>query len=154
MKNKRELRRALVAATLGACALAPAAAQKIYRCGDSYGNSPCADGRLLNTVDTRISADPQAAKRASQRDAALADMMEKARLKEEAKPANAYIPVAAGTPRDGSAREGKPVMTRGLKPHTFTAVAPGENQQKQSRKKDEGRPKTKTPAKAKNTGKA
>jgi hypothetical protein len=152
MKNTTNIRSAVVALALGASALAPAVAQKIYRCGDSYGNSPCAQGRLLDTVDTRISSDPHAAKRASQRDAALAESMERARLKEEAKPANAYIPVAAGTRDADSARDGKPVMTRGLKPHTFTAVAPGEKQQKQSKGKRPTQPQT--PNKVQKTGKS
>jgi hypothetical protein len=128
--NPRSIRMAMALVALGATALIPAFADTIYRCGDSYSQQPCANGRVLTTDEGRGSIDARASRQAAQRDAALADTMEKARLKEEAKPANAYIPVATTRVEDGSAEDGKPVMSKGYKPHTFTAVAPREKKEK------------------------
>ncbi|NPC57656.1 hypothetical protein [Caenimonas soli] len=79
---------------LAAAWLVPAAAQNIYRCGDSYSQQPCPGGTVVEAQDERSAAQRSQTTLAAQRDAKTADAMEKARLKEEAKPVQAYIPPA------------------------------------------------------------
>jgi len=93
---------------------ATAAAQDIYRCGDSYSQKPCPGGRLVETEDARSAKQASESRLASQRDAKVADAMEKARLKEEAKPAQVAMPPQKV---QASARAEK-------KPAPFTAISP------------------------------
>lgn len=80
-----------------AAAAGGAVAQAVYRCGDSYGTQPCPGGKLVQTDDPRSASQRAQTAEAARRDARLADGMEKARLKEEAKPA----PMAILTPASG-----------------------------------------------------
>jgi len=93
--------------------LAPAAAQNIYRCGDTYSQQPCPGGTVVEAQDERSAGQRSQTSLAAQRDAKMADAMEKARLKEEARPAQAYIPPAK---EESAARKLK-------KPAQFKAVA-------------------------------
>jgi hypothetical protein len=108
--------RAAIALSLSALA-GVAGAQGIYRCGDSYSQKPCAGGRLVETEDARSAAQRSQTAQAALRDAKAADAMEQARLKEEAKPAQVYIPAAkaADTAKTTSALK---------KPAEFKASAP------------------------------
>jgi len=110
---------------MAVCALGavqPAAAQNVYRCGDTYSQRPCAGGTLVPTDDARSDAQRAEARAAAQRNGKTADAMEKARLKEEAKPAQAYMPPPGSEP---VAEEKKPVaMVKPKKPQYFTAAAP------------------------------
>lgn len=113
-------------ALLAATSLAPAAAQDIYRCGDAYSQQPCPGGSVVEAGDARSASQRSQASQAARRDAKLADSMEKARLKEEAKPVSAYIP-----PKQEAA-------ARKVKPADFTAVVPrkpGGSQAKPKKKK-------------------
>ena len=125
-----------------ACALSamqPAAAQTVYRCGDSYSQKPCAGGALVPTDDARSEAQRAQAREAAQRDGKAADAMQKARLKEEARPVQAYIPAPAS---QSAAEEKKPgAAVKPKKPQYFTAAAP--------RKPGEAAPKKKSKAKKK-----
>jgi hypothetical protein len=102
---------------------APAAAQEVYRCGNSYSQQPCAGGKLVAASDTRSSGQKAQTDQAAQRDAKSAAEMEKARLKEEAKPAPVGLPpakaqeVAEPVKKPGAAGKMK-------KPEQFTAVSP------------------------------
>jgi hypothetical protein len=104
------------------CAL-PVAAQNVYRCGNSYSQQPCADGRLVAASDSRSASQKAQTDRAAKQDAKSAAAMEKARLKEEAKPA----PVGLPPPKASEAQPAKkPASGAKLKkPEQFTAVAPG-----------------------------
>ena len=108
---------------LAAVCVAPAAAQDIYRCGDSYSQRPCPGGTVVEAEDERSAVQRSQTSQAAQRDARMADAMEKARLKEEAKPVSAYIPAKEQPPE----KTGKPAAARKAKkkPEHFTAVAPG-----------------------------
>lgn len=100
----------------------PAAAQGIYRCGNTYSQQPCPNGSTVQAAPPAPGAKDQAAAReATQRDAKAADAMEKARLKEEAKPAQLYV---APEREQVAPAEQKPVITKPKKPPYFTAVAP------------------------------
>jgi hypothetical protein len=134
------MKRALTIAALCLAAggwTAPAAAQNIYRCGNSYSQQPCPGGTVVPADDARSASQRSQTSQASERDAKAADAMEKARLKEEAKPAQVYIPPAKvqdASPADGKAAN----MSKAKKPANFTAVAPrkpGDKQVKPAKKK-------------------
>jgi hypothetical protein len=134
MNTNRNLTIAVCLAALGW--MAPAAAQSIYRCGDSYSQKPCPGGRLVPVDDVRSAAQGRQTTAAAQRDARTAEAMEKARLKEEANPAQAYIPPPRPeNPLQEQGRTSGDAKSR--KPAHFTAVAPkkpGEPQAKSKKK--------------------
>ena len=109
----------------------PATAETIYRCGDSYSQKPCEGAKVLQADDARTSAQGSQTSAAAQRDAKVADAMEKARLKEEAKPAQVYI----GQPKAvvATKEDKKPVMAKPKKPQFFSAVSPGEPKKKKKK---------------------
>jgi hypothetical protein len=122
----------LLAAALGGPALS--SAETIYRCGESYSQQPCPGGKAVQTDDPRSEGQRAQTREAVRRDAKAADEMEKTRLKEEAKPAQALMPAPKSEtpqPPDG------PVVTPGVarKPAYFTAVSPAKKGQAQPGKK-------------------
>ena len=90
----------LTAALLIALAALPSlsTAQVSYKCGNSYSQTPCPDAVVLDKTDQRTSAQKAQADLATQRDARLANTMEKARLQQEAKD------LAANTPATKASR--------------------------------------------------
>ncbi len=115
----------LLAALAVAAACPPVAAQTIYRCGDSYSQTPCAGGTVLQTGQHQSSPrDLQATRATSLRDARLADAMEKDRLKAEAMPPSLLILPVRDRPSNASSAEKKIVMSKPDKLHVFTARAP------------------------------
>ena len=115
--------------------IAAAAAQTIYRCGNSYSQQPCPGGTLVPADDARSASQSSQTSAASERDAKAADAMEKARLKEEAKPAQVAMPPAK---LDEIAQDERKTVAEGKakKPAYFTAVArkPGDTQVKKKKK--------------------
>lgn len=120
----------------------PEAGQTVWRCGDTYSQKPCPGGKEVPAEDSRDAGQRAQTSSAARRDAKLADEMEKARLKEEAKAAPAYIPPPkAEDPADQGDRTRSMAVAK--KPAHFTAVSP----------KKPGEPKpSKKAAKAKKTG--
>lgn len=110
---------ALAAGAAAAAGDAPPLAQDIYRCGDSYSQRPCPGGTLVPTDDARSASQRAQTSQAARRDAQLAATMEKARLKEEAKPVQVYVPPpkTVATQGDGAKADGKP-----KKPAQFTVT--------------------------------
>ena len=109
-------------------------AQPVYRCGESYSQQPCPGGKAIQADDPRTAAQRSQTLEAARRDAQTAETMEKARLKEEAKPAQAILPPA----RLESAEQPPPpaaadAMAR--KPAHFTAVSPAKKATAQPGKK-------------------
>lgn len=114
-----------------------AAAQNIYKCGDTntYSQLPCTGGIVVDTADPRTAAQKTQADLATDRNARTADAMEKARLRQEA------IDIAANTPIAPKARTGS-VSSRNVtethrpakakqhpnkkEPEYFAAQVPGE----------------------------
>jgi len=124
---------AMAAIVLSAFAASlPAAAQGIYRCGNNYSQQPCPGGSEVEAPPAAPSAREQAQSReATRRDAKAAEAMEKARMKEEAKPVSVYLPPV----KKEAASEPRPAKTKKTKmPEYFTAVEPGD---KNAKKKDE-----------------
>lgn len=78
----------LVCLTLTSLACATAstlcAAQTVYRCGNSYGSEPCANGVIVQADDARSEAQRAAAQAALDEDKKLADALETTRKKDEA----------------------------------------------------------------------
>ena len=117
------MKKRLIALAFTAALASTAGADTIYKCGASYSNTPCEGATTLQPVPMR--SDANAAKAAddmTKRQAKLGDAMEKARLKEEAKPVAVYIP----PPKPVSTEDNKKIeMTKPGKVQYFTAVAPG-----------------------------
>jgi hypothetical protein len=60
-----------------------AKAQKVYRCGQNYSQTPCAGAEQVDTTDTRTPAQQKQTSQAAARDARAANALEKARLSQE-----------------------------------------------------------------------
>lgn len=85
-----------------------AQAQTTYRCGDSYSQTPCPGGVIIDTTDKRTHAQKVQTDMASKRDAQTAAAMEKARLQQEAKDLAANTPpVKPATPASASKARNK-----------------------------------------------
>jgi hypothetical protein len=117
--------------------IAPAAAQNIYRCGNSYSQQPCPGGTLVPADDARSASQRSQTSLASERDAKAADVMEKARLKEEAKPAQVVVMPPAKLEEIPPDERNTVVEGKAKKPAYFTAVArkPGDTRVKKKKKK-------------------
>ena len=104
----------------------PGLAQPVYRCGDTYTNKPCPGGKEIQADDPRTPAQRAQTSEAARRDAKLADEMEKARLKLEAKVSVAPAPLppdgAEPPAQSASSRTSSPIHPK--KPAYFTAVSP------------------------------
>jgi hypothetical protein len=108
---------------LAACVAMPVAAQDVYRCGNSYTHNPLRGRTLVPTDDARSADQSSAAREAAQRAAKMAEAMEKARLKEEAKAA-VYVPPPPPDPQ-WQPEEQRLGVVKPKKPAYFTARAPG-----------------------------
>lgn len=137
---KTNLATAWLLALATAAGAGPAAAEEIYRCGDSYSQKPCPGGKLVQVEDARSASQKSQTDQAARRDAHAADAMEKARLKEEAKPA----PVGMPLPRpDEASKEGANTVAgakKAKKPVHFTAVSPRQPGDKAAKKKKVAKP--------------
>lgn len=103
---------------------AAAAAENIYRCGDTYSNQPCAGATVLPTVAPPTAAQREQTEAASRRDAKTADLMEKERLRLEGQPAQAMIPKPPPRPPAPVVDPPKTIKHKLRKPEYFSAVAP------------------------------
>ncbi len=77
----------LATAVLACCASTLAHGQTVWRCGPDgrvFSDSPCAEGRLLATVDPRPAADVHAARDMARREQRLADRLREERVQREA----------------------------------------------------------------------
>ena len=113
---------------------APSMAQTVYRCGDSYGQQPCPGGTTVNVDDSRSANQRADTLDAVKRDRKTGDAMEKARVAEEGKPAQALLPPAK-PPEISKQEDATVVRTKTQRPAYFTAVAPKKPGDKQVRKK-------------------
>ncbi len=83
------LRTRLATALLACClpSLALAQSQAVWRCGPDgrvFSDAPCADGRLVATVDPRPAADVKAAREMAQREQRLAERLREERVQRDA----------------------------------------------------------------------
>ena len=90
-----------------ASAAAVSAAAPIYRCGQTYSQMPCPDGRIIDSSDPRTAAQRAEARRQVEREKELAAKMDRDRRAQDAASApaagldaraSAPTPVAASAP--------------------------------------------------------
>ena len=72
----------LLIAALGFCA--GLQAQTVYRCGNSYSQTPCPGGNAIDATDSRTPEQRKAHEASVKHEKRTGDTLEKARLKEEA----------------------------------------------------------------------
>lgn len=133
------MKRLLILVTLIATAGAAQAGQAIYRCGKTYSQTPCPDGKIVESTDPRTAAQRAEAKRTVAKEKELAAKMERERREREA----AAAPQGAASlsappavqPAASSADKGKGKGTKNRKSKSrkkaadgskdFTAIVPG-----------------------------
>jgi hypothetical protein len=76
--------RACLALLLALAAGAAHAVTPVYRCGQTYSQSPCPGGKLIESADPRSAAQRAEARRVAEREKKLADQMERDRLGQSA----------------------------------------------------------------------
>lgn len=109
-----------------------AGAQNVYRCGDSYSQSPCAGGVAVDASDSRTRAQQAQAAADTARARQAANALEKDRLKQEEAAARAdrQAPQADAGKAPTATHDTKPAHTSKKKPAKqppyFTAHAAGE----------------------------
>ncbi len=132
--HQRSFQAVVLIALLGLSA--GAVAQNTFKCGDSYGQTPCPGGVVIDGRDSRSGAQKAQTDAAIARDARMADAMEKARLKQEAlaREANAPSakPAATATPAAGGKTSAR---KKDRPPEYFTAQVPGEKKKKKEKEK-------------------
>jgi hypothetical protein len=99
-----------------------ATGQTVYRCGNDYGQRPCAGGTAIEASDGRTPAEAARASSVAAADARRADALEKARLAQEQ---NAPKAIVIGPPPavEKPAKDGG--KAKGGKLEQFTAQSPG-----------------------------
>lgn len=119
---RHPLLNAMVLVLLCVCSTG-AVAQQVYKCGDSYSQTPCPDGVVIDATDARTKAQKAQTDLATERAARIAAAMEKARLQQEK--ANRATPTvkakavaSANKPRASQAKKKK-------ESEYFTAQTPG-----------------------------
>jgi hypothetical protein len=103
-----------------ACATAStlSSAQAVYRCGNSYSQTPCAHGVIVQTDDARSEAQRAAAQQVVSEQKTLATEMETARKKDEALAfQREQTARAAQTRLAGAKTREEAKKTRDAKPH-------------------------------------
>jgi hypothetical protein len=106
-------------------------AQNVYRCGDSYSQSPCAGGVAVDASDSRSRAQQAQAAADTARARQAANALEKDRLKQEAaaERADRQAPQADAGKAPAATHDTKPAHTSKKKPKQppyFTAHAAGD----------------------------
>ena len=77
-------------------------AQKVYRCGNSYSQTPCADGKALDLADNRTAAQQKQAAAATSNRVEEVAALEKARVAQEKRELTAKkVPAAVIAPAVG-----------------------------------------------------
>ena len=113
---------------IAACALfSGAQAAKVYKCGSSYSQVPCADGIELNTPAEPSAQQQRAARQTAEQDQKAAHALEKERLAEEkAAMKEQQAADKARKAQDKAADKEKAKDTKKSKkePEFFTAKAP------------------------------
>jgi hypothetical protein len=101
----------------------PVMAQNVYKCGDSYSQSPCPGGVAIDP-DRRSPAQKAQADAATARDAQAARSLEQARLKQEAAARAANTPAIKSTVKD-TPKSTPQARKKSRQPEYFTAREPG-----------------------------
>jgi hypothetical protein len=124
-------------------------AQNVYKCGNTYGQSPCADGKVLAVEEGRDAAQKKQSDDATRRDTQLAQSLEKERLAREKLPqhklpAEAQVTKTPGNPNSNGVVHTitpKRIKVKHHKPDAFVAEVPG-SKDTNARKKPRKKPQT------------
>ena len=117
-----------------------ASAQNVYRCGNTYSQTPCPSGKSLDVTDNRSADQKKQTDAAAANSAKAGDNMEKSRLAQEQRDLAANktrTPVAAPAAAPKVAAEPQPRAHAKRKKKTspyFTAQAPREKKEKKPAK--------------------
>ena len=116
-----------------------ASAQNVYRCGNTYSQTPCPSGKSLDVTDSRTADQKKQTDAAAASSAKAGDNMEKTRLAQEKRDlaANKARPVVIATAAPKVAAEPQPRTHAKRKKKTspyFTAQAPREKKEKKPAK--------------------
>jgi hypothetical protein len=123
-------------------------AQAVYRCGDSYGQQPCAGGQQVPQAQPGPSAADRAQAAANaRRDATMAATLEKDRLRQEGQAGTQPLYIPPPTPQATDEPHKWPEKNATRKLDVFTATAPGSGAKKKD-KAAKDKPKAKATAKA------
>jgi len=123
-----------------------AGAQNTYKCGNSYSQTVCDGGAVVNVDDKRDAAQKLQAEQVSAKDAKAADAMEKTRLQKEKTELTANSPSPGLTQVDallGAPNNASPVKQANPKAaEKFVAQGPGSKTKKSVVKKKAKKKKT------------
>lgn len=112
---------------IAACAVCTGAwGQKVYRCGTSYSQTPCAGAVSVEVDDARSPLQKAQADQAITRDVAAANTLEKARLKEEARIQAQNIPPPHSGKTQTAKAKAKSRAKKKKTPEFFTAKVAAE----------------------------
>ena len=130
---RRKIHDALI--LVAACALSMgAAAQNVYKCGQTYSQTPCPDGVPVNVDDGRSAAQKAQSQAVARQDAKTADAMRKERLAQEKRDLAANQPKPMASAATGS----KPAASKPnpkKKTDEFTADVPPDRADKSATRK-------------------
>ena len=105
MKNTAWLTTIFPVLVLLACA-SQGQAQPVYRCGQTYSQTPCPGAVSVDTNDARSKTQKQESQKATQRDKHLAQELEESRKKEDA------LALAGSTPAEGKDKQSKAAKSK------------------------------------------
>lgn len=105
-------------------------AQQVYRCGNSYSQTPCVGGVTVNADDPRTDAQRAAAREGLERDRALGKEMETTRRKDEAQ--------ALARDKAAYAANAKAKAEANKREHERARAAKAENKKRVGRKAQAG----------------
>ena len=123
----------IVAIGLGVAALGAQAAQPVYRCGSTYSQVPCPEGRVVEATDPRSAAQRAEARRIAALERQQGEQMERERRAQEAaqKPAAATgfdsrspAPEAAASSAERGRHQKRSKGAKRSAQDNFTAVDP------------------------------
>src|SRR5450830_1879720 len=115
-----------------------AGAQQIYRCGDSYSQTPCPDGVVIDATDGRTKVQRTQADLATKRAERTAAAMEKARLQQEKTPTAAHAPKVKAKASAPASKNRNSQARKKKESEYFTVQIPGKKAAKKSTAKQEG----------------
>ena len=110
------MKRLAVTVMLSLAALQATAAGPIYRCGTSYSQVPCPDGKLVDAADPRSAAQRAEAQRIAARERRDASQLERERHAREAADKASAAKSSASAPAKGKKKRVKVTRIVPLKP--------------------------------------
>ena len=115
-----------------------AGAQQIYRCGDSYSQTPCPDGVVIEATDGRTKAQKKQADLATERAERTAAALGKARLQQERAATAAHAPKVKAKASAPASKNRNSQARKKKESEYFTVQIPGKKTAKKSTAKQEG----------------